>query len=154
MIANVPLTKRGAPIFHGEIDLRLPIKAVKRDGICNCLHSAGTFRFVSLCFISKILGVFWSQHMHLAWHLQQLQFYCAAGLLCYQEKIGCRLCSRELLLSSPKPRGSVPAEPPHICWHIQILDPWGAQGIAECLLWYPFLASFLIPSPLNTRVHT
>ena len=58
MIANVPLTKRGAPIFHGEIDLRLLIKAVKRDGICNFLHYAGTFRLVSLCSISKILVVF------------------------------------------------------------------------------------------------
>ena len=114
MIANVPLTKREAPIFYGEIDLRLLIKAVKREGICNSLHSAGAFRLVSLCSISKILVVFLSQYMHLAWHLQQLQFYCT-GLLCYQGKIGCRLYSRDLLLSSPKPRGSVPAEPRNIC---------------------------------------
>ena len=46
MIANVPLTKRGAPICHGEIDLRLLIKAVKRDGICNSLDFAGAFRLV------------------------------------------------------------------------------------------------------------
>ena len=147
MIANVPLTKRGAPIFYGEIDLRLLNKAVKREGICNSLHSAGAFRLVSLCSISKILVVFWSQHMHLVWQLQQLQFYCAAGLLCYQGKIGCRLYSRDLLLSSPKPRGSVPAEPRHICRHIQIIDPWGSQGIAECLLWYLLSHKFLNSAP-------
>ena len=141
MISNVPLAKRGAPIFYGEIDLRLLIITVRREGICNF------FRFVSLCSFSKILVVFWSHHMHLVWQLQQLQFYCAAGLLCYQEKNGCRLYSRELLLSSPKPRGSVPAEPPHICWHIQILDPWGVQGIAECLLWYPLSRKFLNSVP-------
>ena len=69
MIANVSLTKRGAPIFYGEIDLRMLIKAVKREGICNSLHSAGAFRLVSLCSISHILVVFWSQHMHLVWQL-------------------------------------------------------------------------------------
>ena len=85
--------------------------------------------------------------MHLVWQLQQLQFYCAAGLLCYQGKIGCRLYSRDLLLSSPKPRGSVPAEPRHICRHIQIIDPWGSQGIAECLLWYLLSHKFLNSVP-------
>ena len=131
MIANVPLTKRGAPIFYGEIDLRLLILTVKREGTCNSLHFAGSFRLVLLCFISKIQVVFWSQHMHLVWHLQHLQFYCAAGLLRYQGKIGYRL----------------PAEPRHICWHIQIIDPWGAQGIAECLLWYLLSHKFLNSVP-------
>ena len=58
MIANVPLTKGGAPIFYGEIDLRLLIITVKREGICNPLHFAGALRLVLLCFISKIQVVF------------------------------------------------------------------------------------------------
>ena len=58
MIANVSLTKRGAPIFYGEVDLRLLIKVVKREGICNYLHSAGAFRLASLFFTPKILVVF------------------------------------------------------------------------------------------------
>ena len=58
MIANVPLTKRGAPIFYGEIDLRVLIITAQREGICNPLHFAGALRLVLLCFISKIQVVF------------------------------------------------------------------------------------------------
>ena len=64
MIANAPLTKRGAPIFYGEIDLRLLIITVKRAGTFNSLHFAGAFRLVSLCSIPKILVVFSSQHIY------------------------------------------------------------------------------------------
>ena len=134
MIANVPLTKRGAPIFHGEIDLRLLIKAVKRVGICDSFTFCGGFQVGITMFYLKDSGsvLITAYAFGVALATVTVLLCGRFNLLCYQDKIGCRLCSRELLLSSPKPRGSVPAEPPHICWHI--LDPWGAQGIAECLL--------------------
>ena len=149
MIANVPLTKRGAPIFHGKIDLRLLIKAVKRDGICNSLHSAGAFRLVSLCFISKILVVFWSQHMHLAWHLQQLEFYCAAGLICcaIKKKLVADYIRENYCFQVQSPEAPYLLSLPTFVGIFILSTHGGLRASLSAFCDIPFLASFLIPSP-------
>ena len=43
------------------------------------------------------------------------------------------LCGRFVVLSRQNWLQTM-FEPRHICWHIQIIDPLGAQVIAECLL--------------------
>ena len=41
-----------------------------------------------------------------------------------------------------------------LCWHIckQIIDPWGAQGIAERHLWYLLCLKFMSSAPLKAFV--
>ena len=63
------------------------------------------------------------------------------------------LCGRFVVLSRQNWLQTM-FEPRHICWHIQIIDPWGLRSSLSAFCDISVLTSFLIPSPVNTRVHT
>ena len=142
MIANVTLTARVAPIFYGKIDLRLLIKAVKREGIC------------TLYILQALSGWYHYVLSQRFWKCSDPHSMCIWCGNCnsYSSTVRQVCCAiKEKLLSSPKPRASVPAET--FVGIFKLSTHGGLRASLSAFCDISFHTSLLIPSPLNTRVY-
>ena len=154
MIANVTLTARVAPIFYGKIDLRLLIKAVKREGICTLYilqALSGWYHYV----LSQRFWKCSDPHSMCIWCGNCNSYSSTVRQVCcaIKKKLVADYIRENYCFQVQSPEAPYLLSLATFVGIFKLSTHGGLRASLSAFCDISFLTSFLIPSPLTTRVH-